>query len=174
MQQAWVDEDRSDDRFLFIRNHSSKNPLVDMTMWFWSSWCCFLIQIRRTFPTDLLTSWVPWLHVSPPDCHKWRPLDSHLLYSHTYTLDLWVTCCWPTCGHLQPVTLLDFLHSLIYICGEGTTSPKGTCWKPCQYKDTHTHRYVKRNTTITHGGGFGAKRTHTRTRAHTMLVEIQQ
>jgi len=41
---AWVDEDRSDDRFLFIRNHSSKNPLVDMTMQFWSSWCCFLIS----------------------------------------------------------------------------------------------------------------------------------
>jgi len=33
-------------------------------------------------------------------------------------------------------------------------------------KDTHTHRYVKRNTTITHGGGFGAKRTHTHTRTH--------
>ena len=63
---AWVDEDRSGDRFLFIRNHSSKNPLVDMTTRFWHSWCCFLIQISPTFPTDLLTSWVPWLHVTSP------------------------------------------------------------------------------------------------------------
>ena len=37
-----------------------------MTMRVWPSWCCFLIQIRRTFPTDLLTSWVPWLHVTSP------------------------------------------------------------------------------------------------------------
>ena len=37
-----------------------------MTMRFWPSWCCFLIQIRRTFPTDLLTSWVPWLRVTSP------------------------------------------------------------------------------------------------------------
>jgi len=55
-----------DDQFLFIRNHSSNIPLVDMTMRFWLSWCCFLIQICRTFLPDLLTSWVPWLHITSP------------------------------------------------------------------------------------------------------------
>jgi len=80
VRQAWVDEDRSDHRFLFIRNHSSKNPLVDMTVRFWPSWCCFLIQIRRTFPTDLLTSWVPWFHVTSPRLSQVMSPRLSLLY----------------------------------------------------------------------------------------------
>ena len=36
-------------------------------------------------------------------------------------------------------------------------------------KDTHTHRYVERNTTITHGGGGASGlNAHTHTHAHAL------
>jgi len=51
----------------------------------------------------------------PPDFHKWCPLDSHLLHSHTYNLDLGVICCLPTSGHFQYINLLDSLNLWIHI-----------------------------------------------------------
>jgi len=42
---GWLELTRERFQDSTIRNNGSKIPLVDMTMRFWHSWCCFLIQI---------------------------------------------------------------------------------------------------------------------------------
>jgi len=98
----------------------------------------------------------------------------HWVYFETTSvcmhLNMWLMSRYSAGSLWQTTIFACCLSQLIntHFCGEETTSTKDTCWKPCEYKHTHTHRYVKRNTTITNGGGLGLVEAPTHTHAHTL------
>jgi len=141
-------------------------------MRFWPSWCCFLIQIRRTFPTDLLTSWVPWLHVTSPRLSQVTSprlsLVIHILIFETLIIDLCLMLqTVPRCdenwnvGTAQPLIPPPRTSCVLHhICAVYSNMYKCTLciYVLITHTHTHTHKHTRTRTHI---------HTHTYTHAHT-------
>jgi len=73
----------------FIRNHSSKKPLSDMTGHGrddWPFWCGFLILDPSDIPDRSLTSWIQWLHITSPRLSQvTSPWPSLVTFSHLHS-----------------------------------------------------------------------------------------